>query len=203
LSFVQEYFPDFHEIYLKFPKNIMRADVIRYLIMYQIGGLYVDLDYEMIKTFDMLDFALVLPYNRNISFGDAYDGLGNCILASSPGHVFWKFVITDLVKSRDYANHFKSLLDKPYITKNTTLVEAVTGPEFLTRIFFDCKSELENYSTPKRTVFHPIQPESKLGYLKLLREKTSYGIHHCAGSWRDKFTLKKIYHKLKNEFLFT
>ena len=30
----------------KFPYDVMRWDVIRYMILYKIGGLYVDFDYE-------------------------------------------------------------------------------------------------------------------------------------------------------------
>ena len=74
----------------------MRADVTRYLIMYKIGGLHLDLDYEFLKPFDLLNYELVLTYSRQISFGDDFDGFGNCIFASVPGHEFWKFVINEL-----------------------------------------------------------------------------------------------------------
>ena len=42
----------------------MRADVIRYLIMYKIGGVYLDLDYEVLKPFEFGDHKLILPLNR-------------------------------------------------------------------------------------------------------------------------------------------
>ena len=41
-----EYYPFYMDIYNKFPYDVMRWDVIRYMILYKIGGLYVDFDYE-------------------------------------------------------------------------------------------------------------------------------------------------------------
>ena len=43
-EFVRKEFPDFYSIYQSYPKHIMRVDVIRYLIMLRVGGLYLDLD---------------------------------------------------------------------------------------------------------------------------------------------------------------
>jgi mannosyltransferase OCH1-like enzyme len=40
LAFVKSRYPDLLTTYLALPKNIMRADVIRYMIMDSIGGLY-------------------------------------------------------------------------------------------------------------------------------------------------------------------
>src|SRR5688572_12561292 len=51
-AFVEKEFPDFYAVYKGFSRNIMRADVIRYLIMYHTGGMYLDLDYEFLMPFD-------------------------------------------------------------------------------------------------------------------------------------------------------
>jgi len=189
LEFVKQNFADFYEVFIRLPKNIMRADVIRYLIMYKIGGLYLDLDYEMIKPFDLLNFDLVLPYNRQIKYGDRYDGIGNCIFASAPGHKFWEYIIDDLKNTKDYEAKFKSLSGKPYVPKNTTLEEAITGPAFVTKIFYSVKDELQNYTLPDREAFHP---PYNTNYNTILTSKASYGIHHCHGTWRSKSYIKKM-----------
>lgn len=43
-SFVKEHFSWFWLSYQQYPKNIQRCDVIRYMLMYQYGGVYSDLD---------------------------------------------------------------------------------------------------------------------------------------------------------------
>src|SRR5690554_3050667 len=95
-DFVRTEYPEFYDIYMGFSRNIMRADVIRYLIMYRVGGVYLDLDYEMLVPFDFGEHQLILPKNRSKSYGDPEDELGNCIFASVPGHPFWRDVIDDL-----------------------------------------------------------------------------------------------------------
>ena len=50
-EFVKTNFPDFYNVFNNFSRGIMRADVIRYLIMYKIGGVYLDLDYEVFENF--------------------------------------------------------------------------------------------------------------------------------------------------------
>lgn len=195
-EFVKQHYPDFYETFMALPKNIMRADVIRYLIMYKLGGLYLDLDYEMIKPFDLLEPDLVLPYNRQIRFGDAYDGFGNCIFASRPGHSFWKYVLDDLRTNTNYEETFSALSSKPYFTRRTTLEEAITGPVLLTKTFFSVQHKLNNSVFPNREEFHP--PVNRSNSAKVF--ENTYGIHHCSGSWRDKSIIKKIRFRL-NEFL--
>src|SRR5690349_8393884 len=62
--FVKTHFPEFYPVFKGFSREIMRADVIRYLIMYKLGGVYLDLDYEVLAPFDFGAHALVLPLNR-------------------------------------------------------------------------------------------------------------------------------------------
>lgn len=197
LALVKSHFPDFFETYIGLPRNIMRADMIRYLIMYQVGGVYLDLDYEMLKPFDLINHDLVLPYNRNLSFGDPYDAFGNCIFGSAPNHPFWMFVIKDLKGIKNYEEFFKSLSDKPYIDRYATIEEAITGPGLLTRIFFTYKDKLKNYILPEREAFHPVNPSNLKEYTKILAKGNSYGIHHCSGTWRDKSFLKKVKRRIK------
>lgn len=42
--YVVEYFPQYLETYDKLPYNIQRADMIRYMYLYNMGGVYSDLD---------------------------------------------------------------------------------------------------------------------------------------------------------------
>lgn len=172
-AFVREEFPDFYEIFTGFSRNIMRADVIRYLIMYRLGGVYLDLDYEMLYPFDFGNHELVLPQNRSKSYGDPEDKLGNCIFASIPRHPFWKDVIDDL---RDHP---------PEVTDYSQIVDA-TGPGLLTRIFRS--RDYTNVHLPERLVYHPPSPNNKRDVRKIKENGVSLGIHHPWGSWKERWT---------------
>ena len=178
-AFVKKEFPEFYPVFEAFPKSIMRADVIRYLIMYKIGGLYLDLDYEMLKPFQCTDKELVLPVSRQFALGDKMDLLGNCIFASAPNHIFWKKMIDDLQKNPPRVNNYMEVL-------------GATGPFFLTRIFDE-----GNYSDaflPQRIIFHPPTPRNKEEYNKIIQNGITEGIHHVSGTWVE----KTIFSRTKN-----
>jgi mannosyltransferase OCH1-like enzyme len=187
MDFVKKNYPEFFNIFSNYKKNIMRADVIRYLIMDKIGGLYLDLDYEMIKPFDFLNDSVVLPFNRSIKFGDIEDSLGNCIFASVPDHRFWKDVISHLS------------INKINITEYIQVLDA-TGPGLLTRIFF--QNQYEDINTPDRMVFHPPVPANKKEYHEILNNGVSYGIHHGWGIWKERLTWAHIKIKLSKLYTF-
>src|SRR5437667_9239899 len=64
-AFVKSEFPDMLDIYLRLPKNIMRVDVIRYLWLYRLGGLYLDMDYEMLRPFEFANEECVLAWEED------------------------------------------------------------------------------------------------------------------------------------------
>ena len=167
-EFVQAKYPEFYPVFIGYPEDIMRADAVRYLIMHSIGGMYLDLDYEMLKRFDLDEHALVLPHNRQERFGDRFDGLGNCIFASEPNHPFWDAAIAELHKPR----LGKTLDDpriQPYIEPMATEVEATTGPGFLTRMYHENREYLRDALLPNRNCFtaNPQEP-------KAVRENTKW-----------------------------
>jgi mannosyltransferase OCH1-like enzyme len=51
-KFITENYPEYWEKYHKLKYNIQRWDVIRYLILNKMGGMYIDFDYESIKPMD-------------------------------------------------------------------------------------------------------------------------------------------------------
>lgn len=183
-KFVKEEFPEFYKIYFNMPKNIMRADVIRYLLMYKVGGLYLDLDYEFLRPFDLIDRPLVLPMNRSARSGDVSDSFGNSIFASEPKHVFWEKVI-------NYLFLYPPIKDENYDVEN------VTGPGLLTKVYYMEKENIINIDTPDRMLFHPPNPKTYKEYRRLKEEVKSYGIHHCEGTWRDMSISVKIKTKIK------
>ena len=48
VDFIYDYYPEMIDIYFGYQYNVQRWHVIRYLILYKIGGLYVDLVFVFI-----------------------------------------------------------------------------------------------------------------------------------------------------------
>ncbi len=179
--FVKTEFPDFYPMYTGFSKNIMRADVIRYLIMYKFGGVYLDLDYEVLEPFDFGDHSLVLPMNRSINYGDPANELGNSIFASVPGHPFWIDVFQDLKNNPPCVNEYLQVLE-------------ATGPGLITRIFNE--HSYENIYTPERLLYHPPSPKNRREIEIIKNNKISKGIHHTCGSWVEHWTWAYVKYKM-------
>jgi mannosyltransferase OCH1-like enzyme len=171
LQFVRQEYPDFYDVFVGLPKNIMRADVIRYLLLYRLGGLYLDTDYEMLKPFDLLNYDAVLPWETDCEDLSRGGRIGNSFMAAEPGHAFFKMVIDDL------QNH-------PPLAADADVLHS-TGPHYLTRILPQALAAGIIVHLPSRPLFNPYPPQSPRQYRKLVRQNVAYGIHHCFGSWRD------------------
>jgi mannosyltransferase OCH1-like enzyme len=182
LAFVQTHFPSFYPVFLNLPRNIMRADVIRYLLMYKHGGLYLDTDYEMLKPFDLLEHDIILPWESDGDFGVGRDKIANAILASTPGHPFWELVIDELT-------------DHPPLDEDVD-VESSTGPVFLTRMYHRALRTGMVLCTPRRALFSPRTPRTRREREAILKEGVAYGIHHCAGTWRRYGARRRLRNRL-------
>ena len=101
-TFIKECYPEYWNIYNEFPYNVQRRDAIRYLILYQIGGMYVDFDYESLKPIDELIgdkiccFALEPDSHRLVFKKDVEQVLNNALMLSSPRHPFMKKIIDNI-----------------------------------------------------------------------------------------------------------
>lgn len=86
-AFVKLHFPDFLETFLQYPYDIQRADAIRYMWLYVHGGLYMDLDMEILRDLSPLMEGCDLVLVEDMP-GTTTD-FSNCLMASVPGHPFW------------------------------------------------------------------------------------------------------------------
>jgi mannosyltransferase OCH1-like enzyme len=186
-AFVNAEYPDFADVFFRLPKNIMRADVIRYLLLYRLGGLYLDTDYEMLKPFDLNQHACVLPWESAGHHGPGKDRICNSIFASEPGHPFFKMVIDDLKAH-------------PPLDANQDVIEA-TGPVFFTKILRRLSDEqirAMDIHLPPRPLFSPPTPRSQRQHDAIVNEGVAYGIHHCHGSWREYTAWQKLRNHLSH-----
>lgn len=173
-DFVKAQCPAIYEVFQALPKNIMRADVIRYVLMYRLGGLYLDLDYEMLRPFDLLQYDLVLP--REASTVGRLVTYCNSIFASAPGHPFFEAVLGEI------AAH-------PPLDPNADAIDA-TGPGLVSRVYRQIGASLPGGCTPDERLFSPLSPRNRREYRRIIDADVAYGIHHCDGTWRE-YTLRQ------------
>jgi mannosyltransferase OCH1-like enzyme len=119
-AFVRKRYPHLHEIYCQYPYHIMRIDFARYLVLFTFGGLYADMDYEIVAesvddVFDVLSEVNVSlvesPWKQN-------ETCQNSLMASPEGHPFWNYVVQEAIRH----------------SKNPSILDA-TGPRLLDRCY--------------------------------------------------------------------
>jgi len=94
---IEKEFPCLLSTFDSYPYNIQRADVIRLVVLYVYGGIYLDLDIICLKSLDnLLNYQFILPRTTPV-------GLSNDFIMSKPKHPFLLKVLNDLPDSnRNY-----------------------------------------------------------------------------------------------------
>ncbi len=155
------------DLYDKARNPAMRSDILRYEILRQQGGLYVDTDFECLKPFDDL---LYLDFFTGISY-DSTLQLYNGLIASIPEHP----ILNDCVVFPEFYDGHKG-----------SRIIATTGAYHFTKCF------LRNAT--QKTIAFPM--DYFYPYPNSLRDSgvnpygfvtdDSYAIHHWAVSWIKK-----------------
>ena len=123
-KFVIKHFPDYLETYDSLPYNIQRADVIRYMWLYVHGGVYKDMDLEIIRPMEILFQAeadLYLVHSANVK-----SVLTNSFMASKPKQKIWL----------DFLEHTKKNAPLWAVGKHLHVMHT-TGPNALTKVVMD------------------------------------------------------------------
>jgi mannosyltransferase OCH1-like enzyme len=177
-TFMRTEFPTYWVKFGALPRTIMQIDMFRYFLLYKYGGVYVDLDYYMLRPLDdlMADKELVLPVNGEADDGTP-TGVGNCILASRPGHPFWRKLMDSLFTVDRSVVDFDS-------DNNVDMSEFGTGPGFVYAIWRAYSADDTSIYLPRKQMFHPPSQQSLL-YLERLQAQGIYGMHWRSGLWRN------------------
>lgn len=88
LAFVKQYFPDFLETFEGFEYPIQRADAIRYMWLYVKGGVYLDLDLEIVTNIEHLFQAIDNQQSADlyvVKSGIVDTTYTNAFMAARPG----------------------------------------------------------------------------------------------------------------------
>lgn len=133
------YHPEFLSLFDSYPYNIQRADMIRYFILYDFGGIYCDLDNYPLEN---LDKYLIQGTDTYISESTLVSGVtSNNIIISKRGAKIWLKVHENLRKQIPWYAFGKHLT-----------VFYSTGPFLIDKTF---KDNNENFTLLKKEKFNP------------------------------------------------
>jgi mannosyltransferase OCH1-like enzyme len=103
--FISQYYPDFLPIYDSYDVNIKRVDAVRYFYLLKYGGIYADLDFVCLQSFDTIlsiDADVILGTMGEENIDDSKKSLNNlhnipnAIMIAKPNSDFFSFV-TDML----------------------------------------------------------------------------------------------------------
>lgn len=133
--FIKNEHQDFYDIYQNYDFHIKRIDIARYFILYDYGGIYVDMDYECYEN-----FYEKIPHNK-ISIVESpysWEKLQNALMISPKNNNFWLKVIEE-AKERT----------------NKHVLEA-TGPKLISDVYLNNQNDINvlpnNLYNPLREV---------------------------------------------------
>ena len=100
-EFIALRFPAFLPTYLGYAHAINRVDAARYFVLYELGGIYADLDIECLRN-----FARELPAGL-VSIAESpflSERFQNALMSSPTRHPFWKIVLEELLAFKYTSN---------------------------------------------------------------------------------------------------
>jgi hypothetical protein len=172
-EFVAARHPEYSDQFRSYPQQIMRADLGRYLILKEFGGVYADLDAEAVATFDELlesDVPLFAYEPQSHAASEFVHKRGfrsivsNAIILSPPAHPFWDDFLRLLRRCRYAGNPLDS-----------------TGPFVLTAAVETAQGAAAPRLLPAH-VFFPLD-KSDMPVDRTGSSLRTFAIHHWAGTW--------------------
>ncbi|MCD7849946.1 MAG: hypothetical protein LUH63_09535 [Parabacteroides sp.] len=182
-TFVETYYPSYMDAYNKFPYDVMRWDVIRYMILYKIGGLYVDFDYECLHSLDDLlshnSCYLGMESKEHAALWQKKYIVGNALMASTSFHL----LIRELLET----SFMQSIYDRRH---KGQYVMNVTGPCMVTRVYNNFQDK-SSASLLDSEIVSPFTQNEVIDYMngqaneEFLEKKLekAYSVHYYYGTW--------------------
>ncbi|MBW1868960.1 MAG: hypothetical protein JRI73_06610 [Deltaproteobacteria bacterium] len=184
-QFIADSHPWFLRSYDNYSLDIQRADAVRYFILYTYGGLYVDLDFECLKSVEPLlskaNCVFGIEPEAHCRYHDLDRIISNAFMASIPRHPFFYAMTKELVT---YV---------PQSTQINDFVLETTGPFMINRIYnaYPYKDGItllpSHYLFPLDYKEAELHLKGRAAELLQPKLKMAYGIHYHLGSWwKDK-----------------
>jgi len=179
-------YPQYYDLYNNFTFDIQRWDVIRFLILKKMGGLYIDTDYECLENIEILiadvNFAIGLDPESHYHIVNYPYILNHALMASVQNHPFLDRVIYEIFTKKTF---WATPANKvPYVLETT-------GPRMMSQLYdslsHDEKSDILLLAPKYVTPFDLRQIEMlKTGIRNEELESClaeAYAIHYYSNSW--------------------
>ena len=150
------------------------SDYARLWVLYNHGGIYLDTDVEIKKSFnDLIDDNAFVGFERE-------DRLGSGIIGAN--------VKNNLIK--EWMEHYNDLLyiNDGKITKEPNVIYMTQLFEEKGLIVNDKYQKVAGFTVYPRTYFCPVAVDEKFKHIT----DNTYTIHHFTSSWRSKTEMKKF-----------
>lgn len=163
-------------------KNLgCKSDILRYEILYNEGGIYLDTDFEIVSCFDNLINMDFFTGCGHITSPEVFNGLIGC----KKNHPIIDEILTKL-----------SLLPQNTDLSNITSIMESTGPYFFSKVFFDYirKNSTEKIVVLPTPYFYPLPASERHRirgkysdldtYVKSFNTDKTICIHLWYNSWQ-------------------
>jgi mannosyltransferase OCH1-like enzyme len=144
------------------------TDYVRLYVLYEIGGIYMDSDVEIIKPLDKF-----LQHSAFSSFESPYH-IPTGLMASSKNNN-WIKVLLQYYDNRSFLDSEKT----PNLTTNTVVITEISQEQFNLKIENRYQVLLDDVHIYPSEYFCPMNWSIK----KIEPTENSYALHHFAGSW--------------------
>ncbi|KAK3582050.1 hypothetical protein CHS0354_025656, partial [Potamilus streckersoni] len=128
-KFINDMFPYMLSIWDNYPSDMHRSNAMRYIVLYEYGGIYADLDIKFFRSLDPFVrkyscFTAREPFLHPMRLGIAHDKAGTALMGCRRKHPFMKILLYNL-PSFSIANErqdsvgplFVSIVYRNYITE--------------------------------------------------------------------------------------
>jgi mannosyltransferase OCH1-like enzyme len=178
-EFMKSTTPEYYECFCNLSEKIQQIDFFRYVAIYYYGGIYLDLDIDIVCSFDDIDmnkciFPIELKHQSD-DFLTKYNlpSLGNYAFYAPKRHPFIKMVIDNILNQRISDEIIEEAARNHGDTPRDVRIYYTTGPILISQTYYDYTSINNDDSVVL------IEPTP---YMDNCFGK--YGFHKAHGSWR-------------------
>lgn len=168
MEFIRTRYPESMQEFSKYSHAIQRIDAVRYFLMYEYGGFYLDMDVGCLMSLEPLRTinAVILPHTQPY-------GVSNDMMASPARHPFLRYALSQLWPNQ------RNLLVK------TPTVLFSTGPMFV-------DTALQSYNQRMKYLYGTLDKVPQHASVKILPDLyyngssgTSFFYHVNGNSWHE------------------